>query len=223
MSIEFLLTFKPQIRSTRFTINFFFITARVKGRFVCVLNCLIFYLGEYSSVWPEICRILSQIQSRLLRGILGKNYFGRIFQKFCANQGYPLPKLVTFRHTFCNFFLGPYCSKKIHTSTLICWFHLGKEAHPQTNHKKKIGGRKAMTFSFRKSSFVHSWSRTYNGLHLGYFCLKFVPDIRHCVYWVLDKIWPLDLSHNIRNKFFIPHYQNWKEGSFVCETVWFFS
>jgi len=39
-------------------------------------------VGEYSSVWPEICRVLSQIQWRFLRGVSGKNYFGRIFQKF---------------------------------------------------------------------------------------------------------------------------------------------
>ena len=51
-------------------------------------NCFIFFLGEYSSVWPEICRVFSPIQSRFLRGILGKNYFGKIFHKFCANQGY---------------------------------------------------------------------------------------------------------------------------------------
>jgi len=69
-------------------------------------------VGEYSSVWPEICRVLSQIQWRFIRGISGKNYFGRIFQKFCANQGYPLPKLVEFRTTFFNFILGPYCAEK---------------------------------------------------------------------------------------------------------------
>jgi len=62
-----------------------------------VRNCLIFFVVEYATVWPDICRVLSQIQWRFLRGISGKNYFGRIFRKFCANQGYPLPKLVKFR------------------------------------------------------------------------------------------------------------------------------
>ena len=59
-----------------------------------------------------------------------KNYFGRIFQKFCANQGYPLPKLVKFRPTFFNFILGPYCAEKIHTSSFICCLHPSKEAGP---------------------------------------------------------------------------------------------
>jgi len=137
--------------------NIFFCSSLLglKWRFVCAWNCLIFFLGEYSSVWPEICRVLSQIQSRFLRGISGKNYFRRIFQKFCANQG-SLPKLVKFRPTFCNFFLGSYCLEKVHTSAFICCLHPGKETRPQTKNKKKIRGRKTKTFCFRKNSFVHS-------------------------------------------------------------------
>jgi len=64
----------------------------MKGRLVCVWKCLIFFLREYLSVWPQICRVLSQIQSRFLGGISGKNYFGIVFHKFCANQAYPLQK-----------------------------------------------------------------------------------------------------------------------------------
>jgi len=55
---------------------------------------------------------LSQIQWRFLGGISGKNYSRGIFQKFCANLGYPLPKLVKFRLNLCNFNLGPYCAHK---------------------------------------------------------------------------------------------------------------
>ena len=110
LCVLFWLRFEPQIRPTRLAINFLFVTAGLKGRFVCVWNCLIFFVGEYSSVWPEICRVLSQIQWRFLGGISGKNYSGRIFQKFCANQGYPLPKLVKFRPNFYNFIMGPCCA-----------------------------------------------------------------------------------------------------------------
>jgi len=52
--------------------------------------------------------------------------------------------------------------------------------------------------------------------------MNFSPDISHCVYWVLAKIWAPNSSQKIGNKFFIHHCQGWKEGSFVCETVWFF-
>jgi len=77
-------------------------------------------------------------------------------------------------------------------------------------------------FSFRKTSFVHPQSRTYYALLLRYFGLKFLPDVLHYVYWVLTDIWAPDSSHEISNKFFIHHCQDWKKGSFVCETVWFF-
>ena len=50
-----------------------------------------------------------------------------------------------------------------------------------------------------------------------------LPDIRHCVYWVLAEVWAPDSSHKICNKSFIRHCLGWKEGSYVCETVWFFS
>jgi len=80
-----------------------------------------------------------------------------------------------------------------------------------------------MTFCFRKTSFVHPRSGTYYILLFGYFGLKFLSDIPHRVYWVLAEIWASDSSHMIGNKFFIHHCQDWTEGSFVCETVWFFS
>ena len=48
---------------------------------------------------------------------------------------------------------------------------------------------------------------------------------RHPSLCLLSFGWYLspDSSHKIRNKFFIHHCSGWKEGSFVCETVWFFS
>jgi len=78
-------------------------------------------------------------------------------------------------------------------------------------------------FRFRKTGFLHSRSRTYCALFLGHFGLKFLPDIRHCVYWVLAEVLATYSSHEIDNKFFIHHCQDWKECSFVCETLWFFS
>ena len=83
--------------------------------------------------------------------------------------------------------------------------------------------RKARTFCFRKTNFVHSRSGTSYALLLGYIGLKFLPDIGHCVYCVLAEIWNPNSSHRISNKFFIRHCQARKEGSFVSETVWFFS
>ena len=83
-------------------------------------------------------------------------------------------------------------------------------------------GRKARTFCFRKTSFVHSRSGTYYALLLGYFGLKFLPDIGHCVYCVLAGIWHPNSSHKICNKFFIRHCQARKEGSCLWNCLIFF-
>jgi len=56
----------------------------LKGRFFCVRNCFIFFVGEYSSVWPEICGVLSQIQWRFLGGISGKKLFLENFAQLSA-------------------------------------------------------------------------------------------------------------------------------------------
>jgi len=66
-------------------------------------NCLTFFLGEYSSVWREICGVFSQIQSRFLRGISGKNYSGTIFPKFCEISAYFLQFYSVLKNCFEKF------------------------------------------------------------------------------------------------------------------------
>jgi len=73
--------FRPRFVPQHWQLIFYWSLPGLKGRFVCVRNWSIFFEGEYSSVWPEICRVLSQIRWRFLRGISGKNYFGRILCK----------------------------------------------------------------------------------------------------------------------------------------------
>jgi len=60
---------------------FYWSLLELKGKFISVWNCLIFFMGEYSSVRPDFGGVLSQIQWKFLREISGKNYFRRIFQK----------------------------------------------------------------------------------------------------------------------------------------------
>ena len=166
-------------------INFLFITAKAERK--VRLGAKLFDFFSWANTNPFDLKFVTfcpKFSGDSFVDFQEKNYFGRIFHKFCANQGYPLPKLVKFRPTFCNFILGPYCAEKIHTSTFICCLHPGKEARPQTNHRKKIRGRKARTLT----SFVHSRSGTYHALLLGYFGLKFLPDVRHCVCRVLAEI-----------------------------------
>ena len=182
----------------------------------------IFFVVDYSSVWPEICRVLSKIQWRFLRWISGKNYFGRIFQKFCANQAYPLPKFVKFRSTFCNFILGTYCAEKNHTiiSYGLCP-QVRRRVHKQIT-KRRYGAEKPTRFVFdtpvlftlglgqttRYSLGVLIWKfyQTFVTVSIE-FWQRFEPEIR-----------PTWLTIN----FFIDHYHGWKECSFVSKTVRFF-
>jgi len=63
---EFSPRFERQIRPISFAINFVFIIVMVERDVrLYMWNCVIFFLTEYSFVWPEICRILSQILLRL--------------------------------------------------------------------------------------------------------------------------------------------------------------
>jgi len=132
--IEFWLRFEPQIRPSRFSVNFLFITPWVERKDrLCVKLFDFFFLGEYSSISREIFTFCPKWRGDSDVGFLQKNYFGRNFHKFCENQGYSLPIFVKFHPTFCNFFLGPYSVKdfeKIHISTFICFLHPSKEARP---------------------------------------------------------------------------------------------
>ena len=223
MSIEFWLRYEAQVRPTRLAINFLLIIVRAERKVRLCVKLFDFFRG----------RILVRLTWNLTRFVPNSvefitwNFRKKLlwvnFSEIFANQDYPLLKLVKFRPTFCSFILGLYCTEKFHTSTSICCLHPCKEARPQKNLKKEIRERKSRTFCFRKTCFVHSRSGTSYALLLGCFGQQFLLDVRHCVYWVLAKIWGPDSSHKIGNKFFINHCQGRKEGSFVCETVWYFS
>ena len=130
VSIEFLLRFEPQTRPTRFPINFLFITARDERKVRSCVKLFDSFPGWIliRLTWNLSCFVPNSVD--ILTRNFRKNYFGWIFQKFCANQGYPLAKLVNFRPTFCNFFPGTYCAEKVHTSTFVCCLHPGEAARP---------------------------------------------------------------------------------------------
>ena len=127
----------------------------MKGRFVCVWNCLIFFLGEYSSVWREICRVLSRIQSRFLRGISGKNYFGTIFPKFCEKPRLSSSKICEISPHSLQFYSGfilRWKIAKIITQVLPClvWTLLRRHVHKKFT-KRRYREEKPGHFLFGKS------------------------------------------------------------------------
>jgi len=153
VSIVFWLRFELQIRPTRLAINFLSITGRAERKICLCVKLFDFFVGEYSSVWPEIHHVLSQIYWRFVLGISGKNYFGRIFQKFCANKGYLLPKLVKFRPIFCNFICVRIELKKFTQvlSYVVCT-QIRRHVHKQIS-KRWYGEEKSGRFVFRKPIF----------------------------------------------------------------------
>jgi len=206
VSIEFWLRFEPQICLPRLTINFLFVTARAERKVRFFVK-----LFDFFREWIHI-RLpwnLSRFAANSVE-ILGWNFRKKLFREnfleiLCKPRLYPLPKLVKFRPNFCNYILGPYCAEKNSRKHFRMLFAPRQWGTSINESQKKIRWRKARTFYFRKTGFVHSRSGTYYALLLGYFGLKFLPHIRHCVYWVLVEVWALDSSHKIGNKFFIRH------------------
>jgi len=122
-----------------------------------------------------------------LHRISRKNCFGKKIQKFGALQGFLSSKFVNFRHTLCNFIMGPYHIKKIRKNSqstfIICCLHAVKEASPKTKHKKRYREEKSRHFVFEKTSFLVLFAL---GLELMPYSLsvdlKCLPDILYCVY-----------------------------------------
>jgi len=75
------------------------------------------------------------------------------FQKFWANQGYPLPKHVKFRPNFCNFIMGPYCAeKKLHKHFRML-FALRQGGTPINESQREDTGKKSKEVLFSEKRF----------------------------------------------------------------------
>ena len=128
--VEFWLRFEPQFRPTRLAINFLFITfgAERKVRFCAKLF-------DFFHGW-----ILIRLTWNLLRffpnsvDILTWNFRKKLFREdfseiLCKPRLSPTKTCEIL--PYCQqFYSGPYCAEKIHTSTFICYLHPGKEARP---------------------------------------------------------------------------------------------
>ena len=106
VSTEFWLRFEAQIRPIRLATNFLLITARAGRKVRLCVKLFDFFRGRIlvRLTWNLSRFVPNSVE--ILMWNFRTNLFRRIFRKFCANQGYPLPKLVKFRPTFCNFYSG---------------------------------------------------------------------------------------------------------------------
>ena len=139
-----------QIHPTRFAINFLFTTARAERKVHLCVKLFDIFPRSILICLTRNLSLLSQIQSRFLCGVLGKYHFGRIFQKFCANQGYPLPKLVKF--TLLSTILFWVCiARKSFTRVLSCVVCTQVRTHVNKQiTKRRYGEEKPGCFLFGK-------------------------------------------------------------------------
>jgi len=107
-------------------------------------------MGEYSSVWPEICRVLSQIQLTFLRGISGKNYFGRIFRNFVQTKAILYRNLWNSALIFAFSFRVRIALKKVTQvlSYVVCT-QVRRHVHKEIT-KIRYGEEKPRRFVFEK-------------------------------------------------------------------------
>ena len=130
---------------------------------------------------------------------------------------------MKFRPNFCNFILGLYCAEKNSHKHFRMYFAPRQEGTSIIESQKEDTGKKSQDVLFSENRFCSLSVWDLLCLNPWVFWFEILPDIRNCVYWVLAEVWAPDSSHKIGYKFFIRHCEGWKEGSFVCETVWFFS
>ena len=132
VSTEFWMRFEHQIRPTIFAINFLFITARVQRK-VCLCVKLFDFFSKVNTNPFDLKSVAfcPKFSGDSYVEFQEKKLFRENFSEILCKPRLSSTKTrETFCPTFCNYILGPYCAEKIHTSTLICFLHPGKEARP---------------------------------------------------------------------------------------------
>jgi len=106
VSIEFCLRFEPLIHPTRLAINVWLITARVEGKVRLSVKLFEILRGVIliRLTWNLLRFVSNSVE--FLTWNFRKKLFRENFLEILCSQGYPLPKLVRFRPTFCNFYFG---------------------------------------------------------------------------------------------------------------------
>jgi len=153
VSIEFWMRLEPQVRPTRLGINLLFVNARAERKVRLCVKLFDFFRGW---ILIRLTKSLSRFvpNSVEIRGWnFRKNYSGRIFQKFCANQGYLLPKLVKFRSNFCNSIMGPYCAVKNSHKHFRMLFAPRQGGTSINESQKEDTGKKSQDVFFSETRF----------------------------------------------------------------------
>ena len=153
--------------------------------FVCVWNCSIFSWANTHPFDQKFVAFCPKFSGDSYVEFQEKTIPGECFRNFVQTKVIPYRNLWNFALLSEILFWVRIALKKFtQILSYVVWTQARRHVHKK-NHKTKIRERKARTFCFRKTSFVHPRSGTYYALLLGYFGLEFLPDVLHRVYWDL--------------------------------------
>ena len=225
MSIEFSLRFEPQIRPTRLTINFLLITVRTERKVRLCVKLFDFFRGW---ILIRLTRNLSCFIPNSVE-ILTWNFRKKLFREnfseiFVQTKAISSTETCEFSPYILHFLFCVCIALKKFTQVLsyVVCTQLRRHVHKRitkTRYGKEKPGRfvfvkpvlfthgQRLTLPYSLGVLVWIFDQTFVTVSINFF-LRFEPHIR-----------PTRLTIN----FFVDHCQGWKKGSFVCETVWFFS
>jgi len=166
-----------------------------------------------------------QKQWRFLHWIPGKNYFGRIFQKFSSKS-----TLIILYQNLWNFsllsailFWERVALKKFTQVLSYVFFTKVRRSFHKQIIKRSYGEERPRHFISGKWVLITPVLGLTTRYSLGILAWNFYQTlfILSIDFWL--RFEPQILSTRFAINFFIHHCQGWKEGLFVRETVWFFS
>jgi len=107
-----------------------------------------------------------------------KTILGEIFRNFRSNQGYPLPKLVKFHPTFCNFYSASVLRWKKFTQVLsyVVCTHVKRHIHKRITIRR-YGEEKSEHFVFGKPVFFTLGQGLTTPYSLGVFVWNFYQTL----------------------------------------------
>jgi len=157
--VELWLRFEPQIRSTRFAMNFLFIIATNERKFCFCVKLFDHFLTEYSSVYAKICRASSQNLLGFFHKISTRNSFGNFLEtsytlrrsSFQIYQIFPY-----FQQFYYEFIL---CWKVLKTLTQVLSYVIciHSRRHVQKENTKKYIRKKSLDVLFLEKQVFQFW------------------------------------------------------------------
>ena len=220
MCVKFWLRFEPNIQPTRFEISFLFIIDKVYRKIHFCLKLfgffprwiLIHLMWNLPHFVPNSVEILTW-------NFRKKTISGGFFRNFVQTKAILYQNLWNFALLSEILFRVRIAPKKFtQVPSYVVSTQVRRHVHKQIT-ERRYGVEKPGRFVLGKPVLFTLGLGLTTPYSFGYFGLKFLPDVRHCVIHVLAEICAADSSHKIGNKFFIDNCQGRKEGSFVCETV----